>query len=223
MNKTMPFILVLMCFISGIAKADSFFCESDWDYMKPPLAADEYEAKIHDILKDITENQNYYNVPEQDARMYRILAESVNAQNIVEIGTSTGYSTIWFGLALKQTGGKLTTFEIDPERSAIARENFKRAEMNDIITLIEGDAHEEVLKLSEPIDILFLDADKKGYIDYLNKLLPLVREGGLIIGDNIMTDLADPVYVEAITTNPALETVVIAGVAYTIKKRSIKN
>jgi len=199
--------------------ADSDYSESDKGYMKAPLAQDDYEAKVLDVLKDIIENQFYLNVPEQDARMYRILAESMNAQNIVEIGTSTGYSAIWFGLALKKTGGKLTTFEIDPERASIARENFKRTEMTDIITLIEGNAHEEVLKLSEPIDILFLDADKTGYIDYLNKLLPLVKNGGLIVGDNIMPDYADPAYVEAITENPDLETVVLGGVGYTLKKR----
>lgn len=213
-------ILLVVLFLTGNpALADSDYSESDKSYMKAPVAQNEYETKVLDILKDIIENQFYLNVPEQDARMYRILAESVNAQNIVEIGTSTGYSAIWFGLALKKTGGKLTTFEIDSKRAAIARENFKRAEMDDIITLIEGDAHEEVLKLSAPIDILFLDADKTGYIDYLNKLLPLVKKGGLIIGDNIMPDYADPAYVEAITSNPDLETVVLGGVGYTIKKR----
>jgi len=76
--------------------------------------------------------------------------------------------------------------------------------LDDIITLVEGDAHEQVKKLKHPIDILFLDADKQGYIDYLDKLLPLVRPGGLIIAHNITPGMADPGYMEAITTNPDL-------------------
>jgi predicted O-methyltransferase YrrM len=91
--------------------------------------------------------------------------------------------------------------------------------MADIITLVEGDAHDEVKKLKAKIDILFLDADKEGYIDYLNKLLPLVRPGGLVIAHNINPRMADPKYMEAITTNPNLETIVRSGVSVTIKKR----
>jgi len=93
-----------------------------------------------------------------------------------------------------------------------------QAGMADIITLVEGDAHEEVKKLKGSIDILFLDADKEGYIDYLNKLLPLVRPGGLVIAHNITPGMADPRYMEAITTNPNLETIVRSGVGVTLKK-----
>jgi predicted O-methyltransferase YrrM len=66
--------------------------------------------------------------------------------------------------------------------------------------------------------MVFLDADKEGYIDYLNKLLPLVRPGGLIIAHNITPGMADPKYMEAITTNPNLETIVRGGVSITLKK-----
>jgi caffeoyl-CoA O-methyltransferase len=75
-----------------------------------------------------------------------------------------------------------------------------------------------VKKLKGPIDILFLDADKEGYIDYLNKLLPLVRPGGLILAHNINPRQANPKYIEAITTNPNLESLLISGVSVTIKK-----
>jgi predicted O-methyltransferase YrrM len=91
--------------------------------------------------------------------------------------------------------------------------------MADIITLVEGDAHEKVTSLKAPIDMLFLDADKEGYVDYLNKLLPLVRPGGLIVGHNINARQADPAFMKAITTNPALETVVRSGVSLTLKKK----
>ena len=188
------------------------------DLEKPPVAKDANEEKVLGILAEILKTQRYRNVPVQDGRFLRITAASMNAQNVVEIGTSTGYSGIWFGLALQQTGGKLTTYEIDAKRAATARANFKRAGMSDIITLVEGDAHEEVKKLSKPIDILFLDADKEGYIDYLNKLLPLVRKGGLVIAHNINPRMADPKFMKAITTNPDLETIVRSEVSVSLKK-----
>jgi len=185
---------------------------------KPPVPKDDNEKKILGILADIRATQSYRNVPPQDGRFLRITAQAMNAKNVVEIGTSTGYSGIWFGMALQKTGGKLTTYEIDAQRAATARANFKRAGMADIITIVEGDAHEEVKKLKNPIDILFLDADKEGYIDYLNKLLPLVRPGGLVIAHNINTRMADPRYMKAITTDPKLETIVRSGVGLTLKK-----
>jgi predicted O-methyltransferase YrrM len=184
-----------------------------------PIPKTEAEKKILGILDDILATQSFRNVPPQDGRFLRITTESMNAKHVVEIGTSTGYSGIWFGMALQKTGGKLTTFEIDAQRAATARANFKRAGMADIITLVEGDAHDKVKELKDTIDILFLDADKEGYVDYLNKLLPLVRPGGLVIAHNINARQADPEYVEAITTNPKLETIVRSGVGITLKKR----
>jgi len=87
----------------------------------------------------------------------------------------------------------------------------------------EGDAHEEVAKLKGPIDILFLDADKEGYIDYLDKLMPLIRPGGLVIAHNMNPRQADQRYIKAITTNPDVETILLheqgAGVSVTLKKR----
>lgn len=193
--------------------------QADSELEKTPVPMDDNEKLILSILDDIRANQSYRNVPPQDGRFFRITAESMNARSVVEVGTSTGYSGIWFGMALRKTGGKLTTFEIDAQRAATARANFKRAGMADIITLVEGDAHEEVKKLKDPIDILFLDADKEGYIDYLTKLLPLIRPGGLIIAHNITPGMADPKYMEAITTNPKLETIIRSGVGLTLKKR----
>jgi len=193
--------------------------QGDAQLEKPSVAQNENEKKVLGILADILKNQRYRNVPQNDGRLLRLLTESMNAKNIVEIGTSTGYSAIWFGLALQKTGGKLTTYEIDAQRAATARANFKRAGMADIITLVEGDAHKKVTSLKDPIDILFLDADKEGYIDYLDKLLPLIRPGGLIIAHNINPRMADPKYMKAINTNPDLDTIVRSGVGLTLKKR----
>jgi predicted O-methyltransferase YrrM len=191
----------------------------------PPQAKSEAEKKILSVLDDMDRNQRSgnMNVPVADGRLLRVLAESIGAKHVVEIGTSNGYSGIWLCLALQATGGKLTTYEIDPQRAELARENFKRAGVEKIVTLIEGDAHQEVTKLTESIDLLFLDADKPGYIDYLQKLTPRVRPGGLIVAHNMVRPRPDPKFIEAITTDPKLETIFLnmqsAGVAVTLKKR----
>ena len=191
-----------------------------------PLAKSDDEKKILAVLDDLFKNQRRgnMNVPPEDGRLLRLLTETVNAKHVVEIGTSNGYSGIWFCLALRTTGGKLTTHEIDKGRASLARENFKRAGVDQMVTLVEGDAHEEVTKLKEPIDVLFLDADKEGYIDYLNKLLPLVRPGGLILAHNTSSqrrEMQD--FLTAIITDPDLETIFLnmhdRGVSVTLKKR----
>jgi predicted O-methyltransferase YrrM len=190
-----------------------------------PVPKDEAEKKILAILDDMDQNQRrgMMNVPKEDGRLLRLLAEAVGAKHVVEIGTSNGYSGIWWCLALRTTGGKLTTYEIDARRASLARESFKRAGVDNLVTLVEGDAHDEVTKLTGPIDVLFLDADKSGYIDYLEKLLPLVRPGGLVVAHNMSMRSADPRYVEAITTDPDLETIFLhmdaAGVGVSMKKR----
>jgi predicted O-methyltransferase YrrM len=194
-----------------------------------PIANSEEEERILSVLEDMAENQarGKHNVSREDGRLLRLLAETTGAKHVVEIGTSNGYSGIWFCLALKATGGRLTTHEIDAGRAALARENFRRAGVDAIVTLVEGDAHEEVTRLQGPIDILFLDADKTGYIDYLGKLLPLVRTGGLIVAHNMQPAMADPKYVEAITSNPDLETIFVnksplGGVGVTMKKGELR-
>ena len=191
----------------------------------PPLPKSDAERRTLGVLDDLDRNQRSgnMNVPVEDGRLLRVLVESINAKHVVEIGTSNGYSGIWLGLALRATGGKLTTYEIDARRAALARYNFKRAGFDHLVTLVEGDAHDEVTRLKEPIDLLFIDADKAGYLDYLNKLLPLVRPGGLIVAHNMRVPAPDPRYVKAITTNADLETLFLnmhaAGVAVTLKKR----
>jgi predicted O-methyltransferase YrrM len=194
-----------------------------------PIPKDQLEQKILAVLDDMNQNQRrgMMNVPPEDGRVLRILTESTGAKNVVEIGTSNGYSGIWFCLALKKTGGQLITHEIDDERAALARENFKRAGVEDIVTLVMGDAHQTVTKLYEPIDILFLDADKSGYIDYLNKLLPLVKPGGLILAHNttnVREGMQD--YLKEVTTNPDLETIFLheqgSGIGVTLKKRPME-
>ena len=186
----------------------------------PPIAKSETEKRVLQQLEEMVKVGDLYaNVPAADGRMLRILAESVNAKSVVEIGTSTGISGLWFCLALDRTGGKLTTFELDPKRAAAARANFKKAGMDRLVTLVEGDAHQNITKLKDPIDVVFIDAEKEGYVDYLQKLLPLVRPGGLILAHNV--DMIAE-YIKVVTADPNLDTVFYmqgGGLAVSIKKR----
>ena len=185
----------------------------------PPLGKSPAAKKILAVLDGIVKShQTYLSVPMQDGRALRLLTEAAGARSVVEIGTSTGYSGLWFCLALQSTGGHLTTFELDHQRASIARRHFQEAGVDKMVTIVEGDAHENVAKLKGPIDVVFIDADKGGYVDYLRKLLPLVRPGGLILAHNV--DMV-PDYVKAVTTSPDLETIFYmegGGLAVTLKK-----
>jgi predicted O-methyltransferase YrrM len=185
-----------------------------------PLAKTKAEKTILAEIDEMAKSHHtYLSVPIQDGMALRLLTEVAGAKNVIEIGTSTGYSGLWFCLALQTTGGHLTTFEIDHQRASMAREHFKSAGVEKIVSVVEGDAHEQVAKLNGPIDVAFLDAEKGGYVDYLNKILPLVRPGGLILAHNMSMV---PDYVKAVTTNSDLETIFYlqgGGLVVTLKKR----
>jgi caffeoyl-CoA O-methyltransferase len=197
--------------------------EADSDLSKPLLPRDDGERRILAALEKARGGERYANVSTADGRLLRQLTESLGARRVVELGTSTGESGLWFSMALRKTGGKLYTHDIDPGRIAVARENFKRAGVDDIVVITEGDAHQTAPRNKDPIDILFIDAEKEGYDAYLKELLPYVRPGGLIIAHNMRRPAPNPRYVEAITTNPDLDTSFVlmdgAGIGITLKKR----
>lgn len=219
----LPAFLLLLFFATSPLCAQLLGGGGNGPIDNPIQPRDEAEEQILEALEEMRQGPGYANVSVRDGRLLRLLTESINARRVVEIGTSTGESAVWFALALRKTGGHLFTHEIDPERAKIAGDNFRKASVDHLITLIEGNAHQTVDRYNEPIDILFLDADKSGYPDYLNKLLPLVRPGGLVIAHNMRYPEPDPRYIKAITGNPELETLFLlmdgAGMGITIKKR----
>ena len=129
----------------------------------------------------------------------------VNAKNVVEVGTSNGYSGIWLAKALKETGGHLTTIEYYEKRIVLARENFKTCGVADIIDIKQGSAIDilEEIPQDEIIDFAFIDANKAQYIDYYNIIDEHLKVGGIITADNI-TSHAEKVkpFVDAISANP---------------------
>lgn len=177
-----------------------------------PKPRDEAEKRIIAVMDDMFANQSQGmgNVLPEDGRLMRMLTESLEAKHVVELGTANGYSSLWFCLALRSTGGKLTTHELAPDRIALARANFKQAGVEGLLTLVEGDAHQTIKRLVGPIDVVLLDAEKEGFVDYMNKLLPIVRPGGLIIAHDSSGEahkMHD--YFEAIAAHPDLESVMV--------------
>jgi len=196
------------------------------EFVKPPLPKSPDEKRILDVIADIERHWGLMrmNIMPQDGRLLRILVEATDAKKVVEVGTTFGYASLWLALGLRNTGGKLTTIEINIDRVDIAKKYFKQAGISDIIEVIEGDAHDEVEFLEGPIDMVFLDADKPGFHDYLKKLLPLLRPGGIIAAHNVHSHAAKMKdFLQAITNDPNLETVFLnpetGGLSVTLKKR----
>ena len=118
-------------------------------------------------------------------KFLEILSKMVNPEIIVEIGTFTGYSAICLAKGLRE-GGRLYTIESNPELEDIIREFIKNAGMDSKIELKMGDARQILKDFNNPIDLVFMDADKSEYLDYYKLIVPLLKKGGIIIADNVL-------------------------------------
>jgi predicted O-methyltransferase YrrM len=119
--------------------------------------------------------------------LLRVLALSTGATRILEIGTAIGYSGIWLAGALPPTGMMLT-LECDPERARVARENFRKAGLDERVGVMVGEAERLIAKVAGPFDLIFQDGDKALYAPMLDRLAELLRPGGLLVTDNVLWD-----------------------------------
>jgi predicted O-methyltransferase YrrM len=194
------------------------------------------------ILKEIAQAGTERNLPLVDAEvgaLLRTLAMAAGATRLLEIGTAIGYSGIWLAGALSD-GGSLLTMEMNAERAREARENFERAGMAGRVNVIVGDAQRMLAKVAGPFDLIFQDGDKQLYSPLLDRLVAVLRPGGLLITDNVLWDgevvpgfVARPQrdpddtraiaeYNERLATHPQLITATVPmrdGVAISVKKR----
>ena len=159
-----------------------------------------------------------------DVGLYlNIMIKAVKAKRILEIGTSNGYSTIWLGLAAKENGGQVITLEIDTKKVSMAKENITRAGLTDDVTIIEGDAKATIKQFTQEFDFVFLDAEKEDYIEYFDLVFPIVKVGGIVIADNVISH-AEYLneYLEHVRANPNTQSVLVPvgrGEELTIKIR----
>jgi predicted O-methyltransferase YrrM len=140
------------------------------------------------VLDDIARGNASRGLPLVDAEvgaLLRVLATSIGATRILEIGTAIGYSGIWLAGALP-AGGMLVTMERDEARAQEARQNFERAGVRDRVSVVVGDAQLKIAKVSGPFDLIFQDGSKQLYTPLLDRLVALLRPGGLLITDNVL-------------------------------------
>ncbi len=161
-------------------------------------------------------------VSEEDGRFLRVLVGATNAKQVLEIGAASGYSAIWIGIGLRQTGGRLVTIEYDPVRAAEAAANVKRAGLSDIVQVIAGDAFTEIPKVQGPFDLVFLDAWKPDYKKFFDMVFPRVTPGGLFLAHNVINKKNDmPDFLAAIQAHPQALTTTVSpgheGISMTLK------
>jgi len=184
------------------------------------IEANAFEALLREMEATA---DDFWNVGRDNAAFLALLAKSSGARRVLEVGTSNGYSTLWLARALVETGGgEVVAIEYDAARSALARRNYQRAGLDNVITLLEGDGRTLIAEQTGSFDFVFLDAEKTQYADYLRAVLPLVRGGGLIIGDDTISLRAQMgEYIELVFSSPELESVEVPiddGIIISYKK-----
>lgn len=125
------------------------------------------------------------NLHPESARLLHLITLATKPRQILEIGTSTGYSTIWLGLAARRVEATVTGTEIDKDKVKTATENIISAGLGDTVQVLGGDAKMTLRELSGPYELVFLDADKEDYLDYLHLIRPLLSARGLVLADNV--------------------------------------
>jgi len=127
--------------------------------------------------------QRLRQIPPETGKFLALLLANAPAGDIVEVGTSAGYSTLWLALAAQATGRRLTTFEVLPEKVELARETFRSAGVDHVVELIADDARKHIEKFDE-IAFCFLDAEKEVYSEIYEMVIPRLVKGGLLVADN---------------------------------------
>ena len=150
-----------------------------------PLATPELDRKVQSFLDAERNRWDYLNVPYQDGRILHDLVVKGAYKSILEIGTSTGHSTVWLAWAAAKTGGRVTTIEIDRERHLRALATIQRAGLTEYVDARLADAHELVKQLPGPWDFVFQDADKEWYLQYFRDLEAKMAPGGCYTAHNV--------------------------------------
>ncbi len=127
--------------------------------------------------------QRLRQIPPETGKFLALMAAAAPAGEVIEVGTSAGYSTLWLALACRQTGRRLTTFEVLDEKVKLAKETFRLSATTDVVELVVGDAR-EYLSDFDAIGFCFLDAEKEVYADCYELVVPRLVPGGLFVADN---------------------------------------
>jgi predicted O-methyltransferase YrrM len=183
-----------------------------------PPSASTIEAVIAEVgafgqatdARETERPKRMLNITSDTGQLLRILVRSTGARRILEVGTSNGYSTLWLAWAATETGGHVTTLERAADKASMARANFERAGLVSWVTVREGAALETIATLDGPFDLIFLDADRPSYLAYADALLPLLKVGGLLVTDNVVSHANElPEFLARIKNDPTLDSVTV--------------
>lgn len=150
-----------------------------------------YSSALDGLLSDIEDHTQTHHAHAQmlsghvQGKFLEMISAMIQPEKILEIGTFVGFSAVCLARGLKD-GGKLFTLELREEDAVTARENFKKAGIEDKVELLVGNAREIIPTLQHAWDLVFIDADKTAYIDYYELTLPQLKPGGFIIADNVL-------------------------------------
>lgn len=162
-------------------------------------------------------------VSEEDGRFLRVMIATRGAKRVLEIGGASGYSAIWLGLGLRETGGRLVTIEYDATRAKELAENVRRAGLADIVQVVAGDAFQQIPKLAGTFDFVFLDAWKKDYKRFFDLVYPRLDARGLFVAHNVVNkknEMGD--FLDAVQKHPSLWTTIVSpsseGMSVSLKR-----
>ena len=181
-------------------------------------------ADVGKLLADIkAKDKGMLAVSEEDGRFLRVMVATRGAKHALEIGGASGYSAIWIGMGLRETGGRLVTIEYDAVRAKELAENIRRAGLSDIVQVVSGDAFQQIPKVPGTFDFVFLDAWKKDYKRFLDVVYPRLDKGGLFLAHNVVnkrSEMGD--FLDAVQKNPSLWTTIVSpsgeGMSVSLKR-----
>ncbi len=150
------------------------------------------------------------NITPETGRLLFILVRLARATRILEVGTSNAFSTIWLARAARETAGRVTTLEFNPDKIAMARKNLDAAGVADLVDIREGRAADTLAALPGPFDFAFLDADRPSYATYLELVVPKLTVPGLLVADNVTSHRAElEDYLARVKSDPRLFSVTV--------------
>lgn len=151
-----------------------------------------YESGVEHDSKTADRTKRMLNVTPDTGRFLSILVRAVQAERVLEIGTSNGYSTVWIADALRQCNGKIVTLEVSREKESAARRNLERSGLMDLVDLREADARAFLKTLdSRSFDLVFMDAERPQYLGYWNNVDRVLKPGGTLVVDNAIEPRPD--------------------------------
>ena len=191
-------------------------------YGRPPAGV---PPAVYAVLEDIkAADKGQLAVSEEDGRFLRLMVASSRAKRALEIGGASGYSAIWIGLGLRETGGTLVTIEYDAQRARELKANIARAGLQDVVETVAGDAFKEVPRVAGPLDFVFVDAWKPDYKKYFDMVFPKLAPGGLLLAHNVRNKATEmQPFLSAIEGRPDVLTTIVSpsseGMSVSWKRR----